>query len=159
MVKLSVIPLPMSRRSPIARWSTWIVGAEGLLLTALGAAALLQTRPSPQIDVTVLGFQLDIPHSWLLLVTGVLALAALSRPVWMIAFTGMQALAYPVVLHVSSETTSNTFPEAKAHLWDLFLYGVLFTVGLTLWLVLVIDAYRQRKPDVSRKGWHLWWPD
>jgi hypothetical protein len=159
MVKLSVVPLPMSERSKIARRSTWLVGAAGIFLTALGAAALLQMRPDSQTDVAVLGFRLDAPHSWFLLVTGVLTLVSLARPLWMIAMTGVQALAYPVMLHVSSETSSNTFPEAKAHLWDLILYGVLFALCLALWFALVVDAYRQRRPEVSKKGWHLWWPD
>jgi hypothetical protein len=159
MVKLSMIPLPMSRRTAVARWSTWIVGVEALLLTALGAAALAQTRLNSHREAAVLGLQLDLAHSLLLIITGVLAFASLSRPIWLIAFTGVQALAYPVVLHVATLTTSNTLDKAELHLGSLVLYGALFALGLALWFALFVDAYRQRRPGVSKQGWKLWWPD
>lgn len=158
-MELSMIPMRLSRRSSVARRSTWIVGVEALLLTALGAAALVQTRPNSHGEAAVLGLRLDFSHGLLLTITGVLAFASLSRPIWMIAFTGIQALTYPVVLNVSSLTSSNTLDKAESHLGNLFLYGALFALGLTLWFALFVDAYRQRRPGVSKQGWKLWWPD
>lgn len=134
-----------ARRSRLARGAGVIVAVEAVALLVLGILGLVRTRAaSPaQVPGEVAGFQVNLPHSLLLIGTAVLGLVALAHPRMLRWFAAAQAAVY-LALFVSLISVSKApagdpgSPRSpyNLNLPDLVLYGALFVVGLTLVLLL-----------------------
>jgi len=140
-------PRPATRGgpSPLTRVATWAIAIEVVLLVGLGVAGLDDLGPPPGLPnevaamsrIAVLGLRLTPVHSTLLLVTGLLALAALRHQVWLRPFAAVQTVGY-LLITVLGLVFQGTTPTSW---WllnpaDHVLHASLFALGLLLLLLL-----------------------
>jgi hypothetical protein len=139
------------RRSPITLYVGWVVKAEGLALVALGAAGLVAAgfQPGDPVPEVVLGIRINVAQSMLLVATGALGLAAVSRPAWLRWFTAAQGAVY-LALFLASMIFFDMAPETQWwNMWyldltDSVLYPALFGLGLMFAMLMYTDPYRDR---------------
>jgi hypothetical protein len=141
-------PAPRASRggsSPLARVATWAIAIEAVLLVGLGVAGLDDLAPPPGLPnevaavspTAVLGLRLTPVHSTLIVVTGLLALAALRHQAWRRTFAAGQTVGY-LLITVLGLVFRGTSPPSW---WllnpaDHVLHASLFLLGLVLLLLL-----------------------
>jgi hypothetical protein len=123
------------------RSGRWLLLAEGLLVSAFGIAGLVSAALHPHAGATgapVLGLATTPAHSAMLLACGVVGVAAIGYRRAAITVTALSAVAYLMLLFVSSVATSRAKPTPLGfHAADIVLHGVLAVVnlGLLMWLI------------------------
>ncbi|HTF48741.1 MAG TPA: hypothetical protein VK735_14955 [Pseudonocardia sp.] len=128
--------------SALTRVATWAIAIEAMLLVGLGVAGLDDLAPPPGLPnevaavspVAALGLRLTPVHSAVLLVTGLLALAALRHQVWRRPFAAAQTVGYLLITVLGL-----VFQSAGWWLLnpaDHVLHASLFLLGLVLLLLL-----------------------
>ncbi|HEY2206975.1 MAG TPA: DUF4383 domain-containing protein [Pseudonocardia sp.] len=131
--------------------AVWVLACEAMVLVALGVAGLTSSGgpaylagPTP---MEVLGFRLNPVHSALLLLTGLLACAALWRPVWRRRFAAGQTVAYLLVVVVTLLVGLYGPPDTPWRLGptDHVLHAVLIVLGVALFPVLAARAPAERR--------------
>jgi len=131
--------------SPLTRIATWAIAIEAVVLVGLGVAGLdgvahprgLPNEVAAVSPTAVLGLRLGPVHSTLLIVTGLLALAALRHQVWLRPFAASQTVGY-LLITVLGLVFQATSPPSW---WllnpaDHVLHASLFALGLVLLLLL-----------------------
>ncbi|HEX4251994.1 MAG TPA: DUF4383 domain-containing protein [Pseudonocardia sp.] len=141
----------------LARFVTWLLGIEAMLLVALGVSGLGGATPptssgaeGPPAVPDLFGLRASPAHSALLLVTGLLALGALWLPAWRHRFAATQALGYLLVTAAGLVLAVTTPAASTWHLnmADHLLHGLLCLLGLAL-LILVRAAHPVRRAAAS----------
>jgi hypothetical protein len=121
----------------------WFLLAEGLLVSAFGIAGLVSAMLHPHAGPTgapVLGLASAPAHSGMLLAFGVVAIAAVGNRRAAVTVTALSAVAYTMLLFVSSVATARTMPTPLGfHAADILLHGVLAVVNLALLMWLIPD--------------------
>jgi hypothetical protein len=117
--------------------------AEGVLVSAFGIAGLVSAMLHPHAGPTgapVLGLASAPAHSSMLLAFGVVAIAAVGNRRAAVTVTALSAVAYTMLLFVSSVATARTMPTPLGfHAADILLHGVLAVVNLALLMWLIPD--------------------
>jgi len=138
-------PRQASRSGPSAltRVATWAIAIEAVLLVGLGVAGLDDLAPPPGLPnevavgaaapTAVLGLRLSPVHSVVLLVTGLLALAALRHQVWRRPFAAAQTVGYLLITVLGLVFQGAWWLLNPA---DHVLHAALFLLGLVLLLLL-----------------------
>lgn len=125
------------------RSGRWFLLAEGVLVAAFGAAGLVSAALHPHAGPTgtpVLGLTSTPTHSAILLVLGLLAVAAVLHRRAAVTVTALSAVAYTMLLFVGSVATARTKPTPLGfHAADIVLHGVLAVVNLALLMWLIPD--------------------
>lgn len=121
----------------------WFVLVEGVLVSAFGIAGLISAALHPHAGATgtsVLGLSTTAAHSAILLTFGVAAIAAIGYRRAAITVTAVSAIAYLMLLFVSSVATARAKPTLFGfHAADIVLHGVLAIVNLALLMWLIPD--------------------
>lgn len=137
----------------------WLLLAEGVLVSAFGIAGLVAAALHPHAGPTgasVLGLATTPGQSAILLAFGVVAIAAVGNRRAAITVTALSAVAYFMLLFVSSVATAYANPTPLGfHAADILLHGVLAAVNLALLMWLIPDELgdevwaprRRRKRD------------
>ena len=134
----------------------WFLLAEGVLVSLLGIAGLVFAALHPHAENTrapVSGVVSTPAHSAILLVLGIVAIAAVGNRRAAVAVTALSAVGYLVLLFVSSVGAARGLPAPSE--WQsagVLLHGVLAVVNLALLMWLIPDelgdevwAPRQRR--------------
>jgi Domain of unknown function (DUF4383) len=125
------------------RSGRWLLLAEGALVSAFGIAGLVSAALHPHAGPTgapVLGLALTPAHSAVLLVFGVVAIAAVRSRRAAVTVTALSAVAYLMLLFIGSVATARTKPTPLGfHAADIVLHGVLAVVNLALLMWLIPD--------------------
>ncbi|OBK69057.1 hypothetical protein A5653_13660 [Mycobacterium colombiense] len=121
----------------------WFLLVEGVLVSAFGIAGLISAALHPHAGPTgapVLGLATTAAHSAILLAFGVAAIAAIGYRRAAITVTAVSAIAYLMLLFVSSVATARAKPTLFGfHAADIVLHGVLGIVNLALLMWLIPD--------------------
>lgn len=121
----------------------WFLLVEGVLVSAFGIAGLISAALHPHAGPTgapVLGLATTAPHSAMLLAFGVAAIAAIGYRRAAVTVTAVSAIAYLMLLFVSSVATARAKPTLFGfHAADIVLHGVLGIVNLALLMWLIPD--------------------
>ncbi len=121
----------------------WFLLAEGVLVSAFGIAGLVSAALHPHAGPTgvpVLGLASTPSHSGMLLAFGVVAIAAVGSRRAAVTVTALSAVAYTMLLFVSSVATARRMPTPLGfHAADIVLHGVLAVVNLALLMWLIPD--------------------
>lgn len=121
----------------------WFLLVEGVLVSAFGIAGLISAALHPHAGPTgapVLGLATTAAHSAILLAFGVAAIAAIGYRRAAITVTAVSAIAYLMLLFVSSVATARAKPTLFGfHAADIVLHGVLGIVNLALLIWLIPD--------------------
>ncbi|OBJ10661.1 hypothetical protein A5623_26795 [Mycobacterium colombiense] len=140
----------------------WFLLVEGVLVSAFGIAGLISAALHPHAGPTgapVLGLATTAAHSAILLAFGVAAIAAIGYRRAAVTVTAVSAIAYLMLLFVSSVATARSKPTLFGfHAADIVLHGVLGIVNLALLMWLIPDELgdeawgpkRRRSRDRSR---------
>ena len=119
----------------------WFLLAEGALVSAFGVAGLISAALHPHAGPTgapVLGLAMTPAHSAVLLVLGVVAIAAVVKRRAAVTVTALSSIAYFMLLFFSSVATARAKPTPLGfHAADIVLHGVLGVVnlGLLMWFI------------------------
>lgn len=121
----------------------WFLLVEGVLVSAFGIAGLISAALHPHAGPTgapVLGLATTAAHSAILLAFGVAAIAAIGFRRAAVTVTAVSAIAYLMLLFVSSVATARAKPTLFGfHAADIVLHGVLGIVNLALLMWLIPD--------------------
>src|ERR1700757_3801252 len=121
----------------------WFLLAEGVLVSLLGIAGLVFAALHPHAENTrapVSGVVSTPAHSAILLVLGIVAIAAVGNRRAAVAVTALSAVGYLVLLFVSSVGAAHGLPTPSE--WQsagVLLHGVLAAVNLALLMGLIPD--------------------
>lgn len=138
-----------------ARVALWTIALEAMLLVGLGVSAIGGPREAPgrpRAPATeVVGLELTRAHGLLLVVTGLVALAALRHPAWRFALAIAQTAGY-LLITVLGVLLPRT-PWWQLNLADHLLHAVLCLLGATLWLLLrAVGPVRGTRHETTRAG-------
>lgn len=121
----------------------WFVLVEGALVSAFGIAGLVSAALHPHAGPTgapVLGLTATPWYSGMLLAFGVAAMACSWNRRAAITVTALSALAYTLLLFISSVATARDKPTPLGfHAAEVLLHGVLAVVNLALLMWLIPD--------------------
>lgn len=121
----------------------WFLLVEGVLVSAFGIAGLISAALHPHAGPTgapVLGLATTAAHSAILLAFGVAAIAAIGFRRAAVTVTAVSAIAYLMLLFVSSVATARAKPTLFGfHAADIVLHGMLAIVNLALLMWLIPD--------------------
>lgn len=121
----------------------WFLLVEGVLVSAFGIAGLISAALHPHAGPTgapVLGLATTAAHSAILLGFGVAAIAAIGFRRAAVTVTAVSAIAYLMLLFVSSVATARAKPTLFGfHAADIVLHGMLAIVNLALLMWLIPD--------------------
>ncbi len=121
----------------------WFVLAEGALVSAFGIVGLVSAALHPHAGPTgapVFGLTATPWYSGMLLAFGVAAMACSPNRRAAITVTALSAVAYTLLLFVSSVATARDTPTPLGfHAADVLLHGVLAVVNLALLMWLIPD--------------------
>lgn len=121
----------------------WFLLVEGVLVSAFGIAGLISAALHPHAGPTgapVLGLATTAAHSAILLAFGVAAIAAIGFRRAAVTVTAVSAIAYLMLLFVSSVATARAKPTLFGfHAADIVLHGVLGIVNLALLMWMIPD--------------------
>jgi hypothetical protein len=121
----------------------WFLLIEGALVSAFGVAGLVSAALHPHAGPTgapVLGLTATALYSGMLLAFGVAAMACSRNRRAAIAATALSAVAYTILLFISSVATARDRPTPLGfHAAEVLLHGVLAVVNLALLMWLIPD--------------------
>jgi len=121
----------------------WFLLAEGLLVSAFGIAGLVSAALHPHAGPTgapVFGLAATPLYSGMLLAFGVAAMACAQNRRAAITVTALSAVAYTILLFISSVATARDKPTPLGfHAAEVLLHGVLAVVNLALLMWLIPD--------------------
>jgi hypothetical protein len=141
----------------------WFLLAEGVLVSAFAIAGLVSGILHPHAGPTgtpVLGLASTPAHNAILLAFGLLAVAGVGNRRAAVTVTALSAVAYTMMLFISSVATSQNMPTPLGlHAAHILLHGVLGVVNLALLIWLIPDELgdeawvprRRRERDHDRR--------
>lgn len=121
----------------------WMLLAQGVLVCALGIGGLIADMLHPHAGPTgarFLGLASTWPHNTMLVAFGVVAIAAVGNRRAAVVVTASSAVAYTILLFVTSVATARSRPTPLGfHAADIVLHGVLAVANLALLMWLIPD--------------------
>ncbi|WP_170322151.1 DUF4383 domain-containing protein [Mycobacterium bohemicum] len=130
--------------------------AQGVLVCALGIGGLIADMLHPHAGPTgakFLGLASTWPHNTMLVAFGVVAIVAVGRRRAAVVVTASSAVAYTILLFVTSVATARSRPTPFGfHAADIVLHGVLAVANfaLLMWLIpdeLGDEVWAPRRPE------------
>lgn len=136
------------RSSPLYAWPAYLLCAQGVLLIALGITGAVRNWHAPLTgtpEIYVLGFQMNLAHSVVVLVTGFLALAAMFWRTMLRKYLIAQLVVYLVLFLYGTAESAGSPRETFLNLnsADNFLHAGLCAFALILWLLIALSPDRE----------------
>lgn len=133
------------------RVAVWMVALEAVLLVGLGVSAIAPPHVPPGQPsgpaATIAVFEMTRAHGLLLIVTGLVALAALRHPAWRLGFAVVQTAGYLVITVLGLALPRTPWWQLNGA--DQLLHAALFLLGVTLLLLLRASAPASSRAEPS----------